>query len=141
MVARCSDELVGLHFIHTRHHQDRLERVAPLLYAPLEPDEALTEAVFVFPAFRGRGVAPTMLRASLARLADHGYRRGLAIIDIENEASLRAVHAAGYTAEPTMRVDTWRFGRRTSEFRATDPATWRRSTEATARAPASRPDE
>ena len=131
VAARCDGDLAGIHFIHTPAHQDRLERVAPRLYRPLAPDEALTEGVFVFPAFRGYGVGSSMIRASLAKLAQQGYRRGLAVIDVDNEASLRMFHAAGFTARPTMRVDTFRLGRRTSTFVPTDATAWRRYRAAT----------
>jgi GNAT superfamily N-acetyltransferase len=135
VVARCGGEVAGVHFIHTMAHQQRLELVAPRLYGPLGPDEALAEGVFVFPAYRGRGVGSGMLRASLEELARQGYRRGLAIVDVENRASLRAFHAAGFAPEPTMRVDTLRLGRRVSAFRPTDPETWRRCADATTGSP------
>ena len=126
VVARSDGELVGFHFIHTAAHQERLERIAPRLYEPLEPGEALTEGLFVFPDFRGAGIARTMLRASAVELARRGYRRGIAVIDVENHASLRAFRAAGFNGQPVMRVDAYRFGRRTSRFAAVDRETWRR---------------
>ena len=130
VVARSDGELVGFHFIHTAAHQERLERIAPRLYEPLEPGEALTEGVFVFPDFRGAGIARSMLRASAVELARRGYRRGIAVIDVENHASLRAFRAAGFKGRPVMRVDAYRFGRRTSRFAAVDHETWRRYREA-----------
>jgi GNAT superfamily N-acetyltransferase len=132
VVARYDGELAGIHFIHTAAHQERLERVAPRLYAPLQAGEALTEGVFVFPAFRGRGVGSSMLRASASELARRGYHRGLAMIDVGNRASLRAFAAAGFTAQPTMRLDSHRLGRRTSRFVAVDSQARRRYLEATA---------
>ena len=131
VIARSGDELAGIHFIHTPTHQERLERISPRLYAPLQTDEALSEAVFVYPAFRGRGVSSAMLRASASELARRGYRRSFAVIDVENRASLRAFRAAGFTAGPMMRVDSYRLGRRTSRFREVDGETWRRYLEAT----------
>ena len=131
VVARVGDELAGIHFIHTAVHQERLERIAPRLYAPLEVGDVLTEGVFVFPAFRRRGVAASMLRASASELARRGYRRALAVIDVENRASLRAFRAAGFTAGSVMRVDAYRLGRRTSRFVEVDRETWRRYLAAT----------
>jgi GNAT superfamily N-acetyltransferase len=132
VVARAGNEVAAIHFIHTAADQERLDRIAPGLYAPLAAGDALTEGVFVFPPFRGRGVAASMLRASASELQRRGYRRGLAVIDVENRASLRAFRAAGFTARPVMRVDAYRLGRRTSRFVEVDPETWRRYEAATA---------
>jgi GNAT superfamily N-acetyltransferase len=132
VVARAGSEIAGLHFIHTAAHQERLERIAPRLYAPLRAGEALTEGVFVFPAFRRRGVAASMLRASAVELGLRGYRHGLAVIDVENRASLRAFGAAGFVGRPVMRVDAYRLGRRTSRYAEVDRETWRRYRAATA---------
>lgn len=116
VVAHYGGEIAAIHFIHTAAHWERLERVAPSLYEPLQEDEALTEGVFVFPAFRGRGIAPQMLRASGSELGRRGFRRCLAVIDLGNAPSLRAFSTAGYDAEPIMRVDSYRLGRRASRF-------------------------
>jgi GNAT superfamily N-acetyltransferase len=118
--------LAALHFIHTGEHQERLERVSPHLYAPLGPREALTEGVFVLPEFRGRGIGPAMLRASGRELGGRGFSRALAVVDVENARSLRAFHGAGFVGEQTVRVDTYRLGRRTSSFAAGDRHTRRR---------------
>jgi GNAT superfamily N-acetyltransferase len=131
VVARSGDELAGIHFIHTRAHQQRLDRISPSLYSPLREDEVLSEAVFVYPKFRGRGVGSSMLRASASELARRGYRRSLAVIDVENRASLRAFRTAGFTAGQLMRVDSYRLGRRTSRFRDVDDETRQRYLEAT----------
>ena len=80
------------------------------MYEPLQDGDVLTEGMFVFPAFRRRGVAASMLRASAAELARRGHRRCLAVIDVQNRASLRAFHAAGFTARSVMRVDVYRLG-------------------------------
>lgn len=132
VVARAGEELAAIHFIHTAVHQERLDRIAPQLYAPLQVGDALTEGVFVYPAFRGRGIAASMLRASAAELVRRGYCRGFAAIDVENRASLRAFRAAGFTVGPVMRVDAYRLGRRTSRFVEVDQETWRRYRAATA---------
>jgi GNAT superfamily N-acetyltransferase len=138
VLAHESGHLVGMHFIHTAVHGERLARVSPLLYAPLAADEVLTEAVFVLPSFRGRGVGSAMLRASLRHLAERSFRRALAVIDVENRRSLRAFHAAGFRPLTTMRLDTYVLGRRTSELIERDAETHRRYLDATdaARRPA-----
>jgi GNAT superfamily N-acetyltransferase len=130
VIARHDGEIAAVHFIHTAAHGDRLEHVAPRMYQPLREDEALTEGVFVFPAFRGRGIAPRMLRASTSELGRRGFRRCLAVIDLGNVPSLRAFAAAGYDAGPIMRTDSYRLGRRTSRFVAADVAARRRYHEA-----------
>jgi GNAT superfamily N-acetyltransferase len=132
VVALEDDELAAIHFIHTPEHQTRLDRVSPQLYSRLRPDEALAEGVFVFPAFRRRGVGPRMLRASASELARRGYQRALAVIDVDNSSSLRAFRAAGFTAESTMRVDCYRLGARMSRYVECDPEALRRYLEATA---------
>jgi GNAT superfamily N-acetyltransferase len=109
-------QLAAVHFIHTAQHQDRLARVAPNLYPVLMGGEALTESLFVFPAFRSRGIAGTILRASTRELSRRGYRRALAMIDVENHRSLGAFRAAGFTAQPAYRIDSYRLGRRTSRL-------------------------
>jgi GNAT superfamily N-acetyltransferase len=126
VIARKADTLAGLHFIHTAADRERLEQVAPGLYGPLAPDEALTEGMFVVPAVRRRGVAAAMLQATASELARRGYRRALAVIDVTNEASLRAFADAGYRPAGTMRVDRLRLGRRTSRYVAAATATLRR---------------
>ena len=130
VVAHHDGEIAAIHFIHTAAHWERLERVAPRLYEPLQEDEALTEGVFVFPAFRGRGIAPQMLRASGSELGRRGFRRCLAVIDLGNAPSLRAFFTAGYDAEPIMRLDSYRLGRRTSHFVAAGGDARRRYDEA-----------
>jgi GNAT superfamily N-acetyltransferase len=117
--------LAGVHFIHTAPDRERLERVAPGLYLPLEADDALTEGVFVVAAFRGRHVASAMLQTSARELTRRGYRRALAVVDVGNRPSLRAFAGAGFRPGATMRVDRLRFGRRTSRFVAA-PAEVRR---------------
>jgi len=126
VLACLGDALVGIHLIHTAGHQERLEQVAPGLYRPLGLDEVLTEAVFVAPPYRGRGVAPAMLRATARELSRRGWRRALAVVDVENAASLRAFSGAGFRAGSTMRIDRLRLGRRTSRFVATGADTRRR---------------
>jgi GNAT superfamily N-acetyltransferase len=130
VVARHDGEIAAIHFIHTAAHWERLEQVAPHLYEPLGEDEALTEGVFVFPEFRGCGIAPQMLRASGSELARRGFRRCLAVIDLGNAASLRAFSTAGYDPEPRMRLDSYRLGRRASRFVAASGDARRRYDEA-----------
>jgi GNAT superfamily N-acetyltransferase len=126
VVAYLDGRLAAFHFIHTREHQARLERVSPRLYAPLGAGEALTEGVFVLPQFRGRGIGPAMLRESGCELGRRGFHRALAVIDVDNPRSLRAFHAAGFVGQPVVRVDRYRLGRRTSSYAPRDSGTLRR---------------
>jgi L-amino acid N-acyltransferase YncA len=116
VLAHEEGRLAAVHFIYTAEHQERLERVAPSVYPLLGRDEALTESLFVFPQFRSRGIAGAILRASTVELSNRGYRRALAIVDVENTRSLGAFRAAGFTAQSTLRIDSYRHGRRRSRF-------------------------
>jgi GNAT superfamily N-acetyltransferase len=133
VIARLGTRVAGLHFIHTSAHAAALERVSPQLYGPLDRDEALTEGVFVVPELRGGGIGPAMLRASTAELTRRGFRRALAVIDIENRRSLRAFHAAGFRPLRSARVDAYAFGMRRSRFVTCDEEALRRYALATAR--------
>jgi L-amino acid N-acyltransferase YncA len=133
VVARTPDgRPAAFHFVHHERHRARLERVARGLYPQLGPDEALTEAVYCIPELRGRHVASAMLTATLDRLAQDGIARAYAYIDVENRASLRAFHRAGFRPTDAMRIDRYRLGRLSSTFAPAHPdvvATWTRATE------------
>ena len=128
-------QLAAVHFIHTHEHEAALERVSPGLYPPLDRDAALTESLFVFPAFRCRGVATALLRASAAELARRGFRHAMAVIDVNNRGSLRAFDAAGFTPSGMVRVDSYRLGSRSSRVVPLDAETARRYRHAVAREP------
>jgi peptidoglycan/xylan/chitin deacetylase (PgdA/CDA1 family) len=117
VVARASGgELAAFHFVHLERHRPALEQVARGLYPPLQPDEALTEAVYCLPHHRGHRVVPAMLAATLDKLARRGIARAYAYIDVENRASLRAFSLVGYRPLDTMRVDRYRLGSLRSTF-------------------------
>jgi ribosomal protein S18 acetylase RimI-like enzyme len=114
------DAVVAAHFVHRFGDHDLLDTVAPGLYPRLPRHEALTEAVYVAPAWRGRSIAPRMLSATCRRLGAEGAAHAVAYIDVTNRSSLRAFRAAGYDRADQMRVDRFLLGRRHSRFCAAD---------------------
>jgi len=121
VVARRDGKPVAFHFVHLPEHRRALDAVAPGLYPPLAPGEALTEAVFTVPEERGRGYARTMLDWTLARLSERGVERALAWVDVANRPSLRVFAQVGFRPGGTMRTDRFRLGRLGSTFTGTSP--------------------
>jgi L-amino acid N-acyltransferase YncA len=115
--------LAAVHFVHDERRRAALERVAPGMYPPMAADEVLTEGVWCRPELRGLGVVPTMLYASLGRLAELGVRRALAIIDLANTRSLRAFRRVGFEPSGVVRLDRRRLGRWRIDFGALDEET------------------
>ena len=103
-------------FVHDAATRDRLELYAPGIYPPIAVDEAVTEGVYCWPSWRGRGVTPALLSATVARLGRLGIRRALAVIDADNTASLRAFSRVGYLPTGTLRVGRYRLNRWSSSF-------------------------
>jgi len=65
-----------------------------------------TVSIAVAPAHRGRGVGTSMLRALLVALeGDAGVRTLLAVVHLENAASLRAFERAGFRDTGRRRRD------------------------------------
>jgi GNAT superfamily N-acetyltransferase len=125
-VARDPDgELMAFHFVHSADDHKALNQVAPNMYPPMQSDEVLTEAVYCLPAFRGRAIAPQLLVATGTNLAARGMRRAWAYLDTTNVAALRMFNRAGYAPAGTERVDRYRFGRFSTEFRDLTPTTAR----------------
>ncbi len=123
-VARDADgELMAFHFIHETGNHEALDQVAPGMYPQMPPDEVLTEAVYCLPAFRGQAIAAKLLAATGARLAARGKRRAWAYLDTSNGGALRMFNRAGYLPSGTERVDRYRFGRFSTEFRELTPKT------------------
>jgi GNAT superfamily N-acetyltransferase len=110
-------DLMGFHFVHEAHDYAALQTVAPDMYPLLPSDEVLTEALYVLPAFRDHSVASTLLQTTGALLAERGIRRAWAWNDTTNRRAIRTFHRAGYVAGPQERVDLFRLGRHTTEFR------------------------
>lgn len=74
-----------------------------LLLHPGRPGVAET-GYWVIPGARGRGLATRAIRlASAWALSDAGLARVQALVEPENEASARALLAAGFRAEGTLR--------------------------------------
>jgi RimJ/RimL family protein N-acetyltransferase len=123
-VARTAQgDLVAFHFVHERHNHEALDQVAPGMYPQLPGDEILTEAVYCLPDYRGRALAPSMLQATGAIMAARGMRRAWAYLDTTNIAALRMFNRAGYQPSGEERVDRYRFGRFSTEFRKLSPKT------------------
>lgn len=120
VLGRIEDEIVAAHFVHRSDDYERLESVAHRMYPHLSPDEVLTEAVYVVPAWRGHWIAPRMLSATCGRLGSEGARCALAYIDVTNRPSLRAFRKAGYDRTDEMRLDRYLLGTRRSRFVAAD---------------------
>jgi len=115
--------LMAFHFIHETQDYEALERVAPQMYPRMKADEVLTEAVYCLPAFRGRAVAARLLQETGARLARIGKRRAWAYLDTTNVAALRMFNRAGYAPSGEERIDRYRLGRFSTDFRDLAPAT------------------
>jgi RimJ/RimL family protein N-acetyltransferase len=107
--------------------QWRSGRAAPFVVADARNDEPLglvnvqiaddgevgRLAVSVFPAARGRGVAPRALRlAGVWGLDELGLRRVFAEADVENVASVRAIEKAGFQREGVLRAHCSTHGHR-----------------------------
>jgi GNAT superfamily N-acetyltransferase len=116
-------DVIAFHFVHATDDHPALETVAPKMYPKPEPDEALTEAVYCLPAYRGRAFAPRLLEATGAHLAANGKRRVWAYLDTTNLAALRMFNRAGYAPSGAERVDRYRFGRFSTVFRTLAPKT------------------
>ena len=117
VATNAAGELVAFHFIHETHHHEALDQVAPGMYPKLPADEVLTEAVYCLPAYRGQAMAPRLLQATGAIMAARGKQRAWAYLDTTNVAALRMFNRAGYRPAGTERVDRYRFGRFSTEFR------------------------
>ena len=104
-------------YLHRPAHTDRLASVAPGLYGPPGPDEVLTDGLFSLPGLRGRGMGRTLLAVALGILRDEGVVRVYAHIDTDNRASLRTFTAAGYRDTGRRRVNRYRLGRLTADYR------------------------
>lgn len=80
-------------------------------FPSLNSDEALLEAAFMNPDFRGQGIMP----AAMSRIAEKGEELGvrwvLTFVDIENIPSLKGCKRAGFSPY-IMRKDQWTLFRR-----------------------------
>jgi hypothetical protein len=124
-------EVAASLFVQDRATRDRLDGSFSGIYPPIADDEALTEGVYSWPAYRRRRVVGALLGHTLGLLAERGTRRALAVIAASNVASLRAFANAGYAPTGTVRIGRYRFNRWSASF-AEDPvradAVWRRAT-------------
>jgi len=108
--ARLDDRLIGVRWAGAGPMRlDYLD-----CHVDLSADEACTYGLYTDPAFRGSPVSPTGSVAMLRHLRDAGFRRVVAAILPENDASLRSVTMTGYRPYGVIgRVKlgpwTWRF--------------------------------
>jgi L-amino acid N-acyltransferase YncA len=114
--------LLAFHFVHERDNHEVLAQAAPGMYPQLPVDEVFTEAVYCLPAHRGRGITASLLQATCTTMTERGMTRARAYVDITNAAALRMFNRAGYHPLGDERIDRFRFGRFSTEFRALSPA-------------------
>lgn len=139
IVARASDGVlvaVGLMSYADRH--ETLDAAAPGLHHRLSPDECWTEAHYVPPAYRNKGVIAAVLAEERDYLRRHGVRKVYAVIDSTNLPSLRAFAREGYEPTGVIRLDRYRLNRYTSRFTVLDDRTravWQRAAQGIAVAP------
>jgi RimJ/RimL family protein N-acetyltransferase len=120
---------VGLLSYSDRHQM--LDAAAPGLYPRLPSNECWTEAFYVMPEYRNRGVMAATLAAVRALLNKKGIHRMHAIIGSTNARSLRAFARAGYEPAGTMRLDRFRLNRFSTRFIILDDKIrerWRQAT-------------
>jgi hypothetical protein len=65
-------------------------------FYPLKDDEVMIENAFTFPAFRRRGVFPTVMAGLLDIAANDGYKTAIAYVRKDNIASLNEVTKFGF---------------------------------------------
>ena len=114
--------LLAFHFVHEHDNHEVLAQVAPGMYPQLPADEVFTEAVYCLPAHRGRGITARLLQATCTTMTKRGMTRARAYVDITNAAALRMFNRAGYHPLGDERIDRFRFGRFSTEFRELSPA-------------------
>ena len=91
-----SGEVCHVSWLLSASHNELIRRQYPPRMRELEESEVLQENAFTFPRYRRKGIM-TSVTLDLANTARSlGFRRMLAYVDIENRASLRAFHRAGF---------------------------------------------
>lgn len=88
-------------------HYPRLAQAVGNIFPPLNNDEALLEAAFAYPEFRGMRIMPE----AMARIAEKakeikGVRYVNTYVDIENIPSLKGCKRAGFSPF-LLRTDSW----------------------------------
>lgn len=72
-------------------------------FSPLAPDEAIIEATEVYPAYRGKGYNPLMIKAVFDALANRGVRRVYMSSKKWNTPSLRSLAKTGLREAGSVR--------------------------------------
>jgi GNAT superfamily N-acetyltransferase len=89
-------EVCHMSWLLSASHNDLIRTQYPPRMRELEEGEVLQENVFTFRRYRRKGIMTSII-LDLANMARNlGFRRVLAYVDIENRASLRAFHRAGF---------------------------------------------
>ncbi|MFN8639685.1 MAG: N-acetyltransferase [Dehalococcoidia bacterium] len=90
------------------------------IFPHLRPDELLLEGAWAHPNARGQRV----MAEAMSRITEAGarpeHRRAITFVAVDNEASLRGCHSAGFS-NYIARHEHWRFGRRAVAWGALDP--------------------
>lgn len=94
---------------------DALTRYFGGIFPKLAADEALVEAAYTVPRFRGLGVMPASMAQIAERARDLGATRVLSFTFHENTVSLRGSEQAGFVPF-VIRSERWRLLRRDVRF-------------------------
>lgn len=103
------DEPCYMQWLISSEQNDKLQVIFGDTFPPLNEDEALLEAAFMRPAFRGKQIMP----AAMSRIAEkaneiNGVKYVNTYVDIENIPSLKGCKRAGFSPF-LLRNDKWRF--------------------------------
>jgi GNAT superfamily N-acetyltransferase len=90
-IAYKEDEVVGWAWYHPPD-----ARKFVFFQPSLRPEEVYFHDLFVFPEFRGQGIARQLMRGSLAMIRNLGYKRILSLIATDNISSAKAHENVGY---------------------------------------------
>ena len=84
-------------------------------FPTLNPDEALLEAAFMHPDYRGLRIMPAAMSRIAEKATEMGARYTITFVDIENVPSLKGCKRSGF-APYVLRRDHWFLFRRTITF-------------------------
>ncbi|MEX0721769.1 MAG: GNAT family N-acetyltransferase [Balneolaceae bacterium] len=97
-------------------HNERLSELFGNSFPQLKKDEALLEAAFMRPAFRGKRIMPAAMSRITRKAKDmEGIRYVHTFVDIQNIPSLKGCKRAGFSPY-IMREDRWFLFRRKITF-------------------------
>ena len=81
----------------------------------LQDNEALIESVFTIPEYRGQGIMPSALDKIAKEIKDSDIRFLMLFVEIDNVASLKGCHRAGFSPY-VLRTEKWFFMKRKITF-------------------------